>query len=291
MAYDLAKQYKEFVDAAYKAGAATAILETGNEKYKPLGANQLLIPKRTITGCYTTSRSAGLAAATLGNEWETITLAMDRGTEIWLDVMDAEEAKDSLAARVAEFTKESMIPEIDAYRFSKICQDLGASSAFGTLTYDTVITAINAGVAAMDKAEVPKEGRVLFVSADVYQLMVASGEWFNSRPIASNGVIDLNIVQYNGMPVIMVPDSRFYFSQTFGEGTNTPDGSLINFMIVHKPAVIAVVKYSAAYMFGPGEHTINGGHGFYSAPRTYHGCQLLENKTSGVFVHTVTQES
>lgn len=293
MAYDLAKQYAAFVDAEYISGAVTAILETGKEMYKPLGANQLLIPKEDITGCYSYDRTnVGPGIATLTNEYETVDLKMDRGTEVWLDVLDADEAKDSIARKVALFTKKRMVPEIDAYRFHKICQDKGASDAFGTLTYDTVMAAINTGVKAMNKAEVDKDGRILYVNNDILQLMIDSGEWTNMRSVdMANGIIDTRIVMYNGMRVIPVVDSRFYFTQTFGEGTNTPTGSLLNFMIVEPSAVIAVVKYSAAYMFGPGEHTIKGGHGFYSAPRTYHGAQLLENKTAGVYIHTLTVEA
>lgn len=286
---NLASQYSSFVDNVYAAEGVTKLLESGKEMYKPMGASQILVRKQTLSGCYDYTRmsngGSGYEAGTLASTWETLTLTMDRGVEFSLDVLDAEEGKIEAAGIIAQWVKEKLVPEIDLFRFTKIVADKGSVDVSGaTLTYDTVLEAINTGLEALDTAAVTKKGRIIYVSDEVYYKMIKSGEWINQRPVMSNGEIDLNISSYNGCKVIPVNAGVFNTAATFGAGTNTLTGDSINFMILDPQAVIAVIKHSSAYVFGPGEHT--NGDGFFCQTRTYHGLNVLENKTSGIYVNT-----
>jgi hypothetical protein len=199
--------------------------------------------------------------------------------------MDAEEGKIDAIRLISKWVKEKLVPEIDLYRFTKIVTDKGSVNKSGiVLTADNVLEAINTGLETMDNAKVTKRGRVIYVSDEVYYKMIKSGEWINARPVMSNGEIDLNISSYNGCKVLPVSASEFNTAATFGAGSNVLTGDSINFMIIDPAAVIAVVRHSSSYIFAPGEHT--KGDGFLCQARTYHGLNMLENKTDGAYIHT-----
>lgn len=290
MAINLSVEYSNFVDEVYAQEGVTNLLETGKEKYKPLGASQIMVRKQTLSGSYDYTRmtNGGTGFGKVGaiaTAWETLDLTMDRYIDFTLDVMDAEEGKIEAASLLAQWTKESQIPELDLFRFTKIVTDKGSVNVSGaTLTSDTVIEAINTGMLSLDTAKVPKRGRIIYVSDEVYYKMIASGEWINSRPVQSNGQIDLSISSYNGAVVIPVNAGVFNTAATFGAGSNTLTGDSINFMILDPNAVIAVKKHSSAYIFAPGQHTM--GDGFYCVARNYHGLNVLENKVNGIYINT-----
>lgn len=285
MAINYAKDYSNLVDEVYTREGVTRILETSSENYKPLGASQILVNKLTVSGAYDYNRATGWVAGSVGNTWETLDLTMDRGIKIPLDVMDSEESKIEMGRISTMFVKEKLVPEMDLFRFTKMVADKGAVDVAGVvLTFDDVIEAINVGLETMDGSNVTKQGRIIYVSDEIYYKMIKSGEWINNRPVMSNGAIDLSISSYNGSIVIPVNQNLFNTAATFGAGANVLTGDAINFMIVDPKAVIAVIKHSSAFLFSPGEHT--EGDNYLMAVRSYHGLNLLENKTAGVYVHT-----
>jgi hypothetical protein len=131
-----------------------------------------------------------------------------------------------------------------------------------TLTYDTVMVAIKDGIKTLDDAEVNAENRILFVSPDVHQLMSESGEFMNVRTVDSvTGVINTQILNFEGMPIIKVPQNRFYTKFLFNDGTTggqeaggfvpAIDGKVINFIICDKNAPIDVIRYFNPKLIDP----------------------------------------
>ena len=74
------------------------------------------------------------------------------------------------------------------------------------LTVDTVLPAIDLATKQMNGAEVPKEGRQLFVSEEVQDLMNKAV----TRMYGNESGISNEVTTYNRMPVTMVPQTRFY---------------------------------------------------------------------------------
>jgi hypothetical protein len=288
MAINYAKQYTDFVDEVYKQASLTRFLETPSTQYKPVNGNTILINSITVTGCKTYSRTTGYPAGTVANTWADYTLDMERGIKVPIDVMDMEEARIEGGRIANTWLRESFFPELDLYRFTKIYTDFvaaGGSAVDADLTYDTAIDAIDTGIKTMNDNEVPKEGRLVFVSPNYMKLLKQSGEWYYNRTVQqNNGIVNRNITVFDDMPIIEVPSGRFNSAATFGEGTNTLTGKAINFMIVHQPSVIAVIKHSSLKII-PTE--VNGdSDGIIVATREYHGCSLLDNKAlKGVYIH------
>jgi hypothetical protein len=187
--------------------------------------------------------------------------------------------------------------EIDAYRFSKIFS-LCSSDAEATLTNDTVIEAIDTGVYTLDEAKVPRAGRILFVSNATYKLMKQSGEFFPTRNVQmNNGIISRDIVMFDDMPVIPVPQDRFYSAitlydgvtnsngvdQTGGHYVKADGGKDINFMIVYAPSVCPCIKIMEPKIV---DKKFNmQGNGYFYAYQMYHDLLIPTNQKPGVYIH------
>jgi hypothetical protein len=162
------------------------------------------------------------------------------------------------------------------------------------LTNDTVIDAIDTGVYTLDEAKVPRSGRILFVSNATYKLMKQSGEFFPTRNVQmNNGIINRDIVMFDDMPVIPVPQDRFYTAITLYDGTTGGQtaghyvkgaGKDINFMIVYAPSVCPCIKIMEPKIVDKAYNM--DGNGYFYAYQMYHDLLIPTNQRPGVYVHS-----
>jgi hypothetical protein len=288
--------YNNMLDAVYKKGAATAILETNPENIRQSEVNPktIYIKRFSADGLGTYSRASGYVAGDNTVAWDAYVFAMERGRKYNLDALDAIEAYTQAAELMAEIMRVSVIPEIDAYRFSKI-YTLCSHDVSADLTYDTAVSAIDTGIKTLDDAEVPAESRVMFVSNNMYQLMKQSGEWFNMRVAsAPNAVLSRDIQSFDGMPLIRVPSARFRTAFTFNDGTTggqtaggfASGGTAINFMIADQRAITAALKHVKPKMIAPEMNA--DADGWIFAFRLFHDLFIPANKLSGIYLHKAT---
>jgi hypothetical protein len=283
-------KYLEMLDRIYKNSAATSILEAADTQYRisQEDPKTIYLRKMALQGLGDYSRTNGYDSGDITVSWEAHTFAIDRSKKFNLDAMDAREAYTQITEVAAEFQRTHVVPELDAYRFEKMCT-LCSLDVSADLTDDTAIAAIDTGVQTLDDAEVPQEGRVLFVSNAMYQLMKQSGEFINTRLIENPTAINRNITTFDGMPLVKVPTARFYNNFDFsasGAGGFTPNGSAkaLNFIIAYAPAVIAVVKHAAPKIITP---EVNQSYdGWIYAYRVWHDLFIPENKVNGIYIHS-----
>lgn len=289
-----ASKYLEMLDRVYKANAVTSILEAAASKYRFSASDEKTVYLRTLSlqGLGDYSRATGYDSGDATVAWNAHTFAVDRSKKFNLDAMDAREAYQTIAELGAEFERVHVAPEIDAYRFEKICT-LCNVDATADLTDDTTLAAIDVGIATLDDAEVPKEGRVLFVSNTVHTYMKQSNEHFNIRisSAPNNGVINRNIEMFDDMPLIPVPSARFYnnfdFAASGAGGFSPAAGSKkLNFMIAYAPEICAVKKHVAPKIVSPEVNQTYDGWTYYY--RLYHDLFIPTNKLSGVYAHKMS---
>jgi hypothetical protein len=289
--YSFPVAYQNMLDRIYKAEAVTSDLNLADGKYKfsATDAKTVYIKKLALQGLGNYTRDTGYDSGVMTVTWESHTMGQDRSKKFILDTMDSKEAYITIGEVASEFMRLHVIPEIDAYRIGKICS-LCNTDTTGTLTYDTVIKAIRTGVKTLNDNDVPREGRILYVSSEVYQLMQESGEFFKSINVQNNnGVIDTQITSFDGMLIKEVPTSRFYTIFDFatsGAGGFTVNGlgKAINFMIVYKPEIGAVVKHTAPKLVTP--ELNQSADGWIYGFRMYHDLFIVENKLNGVYIHS-----
>ena len=290
-AITLAQSFIPFVDEAYKAESKSAILDTANEFVRFTGANTVNIYNLNPVGMSNYDRDAGFVPGDATGTWQPYVLETDRGRSYQIDVLDNDETLGlSMGYLLNTVERQHIIPEVDAYRFAQYASGAAAAKvvtetlAAGAAT----VASIDAASVALDNAEVPNEGRILFVSPATSGLLKGG-----ITRMIMNDERDVNyaIEMYNDMRVIRVPQPRFQTAITLNAPTTSSGAggfapasgaAAINYMIVHPSAVLQVMKHYAARVFSP-EQNIEAD-AWRVQPRFAHGAWVLAHKTNGIYV-------
>ncbi len=288
----LAQKYLPLLDEIYKAESKTAILDTGAMNLEFINANTVKIYNLALNGLGNYSRSTGFPAGDVTGTWETFTLSQDRGRSFQVDAMDEEESLNlTVGNTLAQFLRVAVIPEIDQYRFAKYAAKAKLTGTPADITSGTtdIPDLIAAAQEKMGDAEVPEEGRILYVSELCYRALKAK----ITRYLANENGVNKNIEVYDDMRVVRVPKGRFATGATIGTDGYTQSGYAINFMIVHPSAVAQVVKHEVPRLFSP---AINQGADAWKIDyRIYHDAFTIEHgtvqgsgesgMTNGIYLH------
>lgn len=284
---ELAKQFVPMLDEVYKLSSLTSKLD-GNPNLVQAGANanEMIIPKLTMQGLGNYSRNGGYVAGDVTMTNETVKCNFDRARMFTVDYMDNLETAGIAFGRLAsEFIRTKVVPELDAFRFAKYCGVTGISkiSAGATLADGAaVVAALRAGTNKMDEDEVPFEDRHLFITPTLHG-MIQDMDTTKSREILARFA-----------DVTLVPQTRFYTAITQYDGSTTgqtaggyikdaTNGLDINFMIIHKPAIIQFEKHVAPKIITPEQNQNADAYKF--GYRNVGIADAYENKVSGIYLH------
>lgn len=282
----LFKQYIAGVlDEVYKNASLTAVLDGANDLVQQgANANELLIPKMSMDGLGDYSKSAGYVQGDVTLEMETVKCNFDRGRMFTVDSMDNIETAGVAFGRLAgEFIRTKVVPELDAFRFASYAGLSGISTTTGAAlsTGADVIAAISAAADGMDDDEVPQSERYLFITPTLFGLVR------DMQTNQSRAVLD----QFAG--AVKVPQSRFYTAidqldgKTSGEEaggyTKATSAKNINFMIIHKPAVIQFEKHVVPKIVTPEQNQDADAWKF--GYRDVSIADGYESKVKGIYLH------
>lgn len=281
----LFKTYIDQLDDVYKFASRSAILES-NAAMVRNGANagEFIIPKIEMDGLGDYSRGNGYKRGKVDVLNETVKCDFDRGRIFNVDAMDNEETAGIAFGRLAsEFVRTKVVPELDAYRFAKYASKAGKKDAAALADGSAVMAAITAAINHMDDKEVPEEGRFLFITP-AHLNAIKSLDTTKSREL---------LATLEGR-IIKVPQARFYSAidqldgSTSGEeagGYKKHTGAKdLNFMMLHKSALIQFSKHTVTKVLTPEENQSADAWAFYY--RSYGIAEVLENKVDAIYVHT-----
>lgn len=285
-----ASRFVPLIDKIYKRASFSSVLDTPEYKVQFTGVNEIKIFKTSTTGLGNYNRSTGYPKGDVVAEWESKKLTQERGKELTFDRMDNEETLGMLVGAVLnDYMRIHVIPELDAYRFAKYASGAGTTVSATLSSADDVINAIDKAVKVQNENEVPGEGRMLFVNSNLQDVLANStGRFVN---IGNGNSINNIIHEYNGIPITYVTPSRFYSQIEIKDGSSAygyekaSSGKDINFLLMRKDAIIQVVKFEKPKIFSPDENQKNDS--FLFQYRNYHDAFILDNKTKGIYVHTV----
>jgi hypothetical protein len=285
---ELVEAYRAIVDGVYKRDSLTARMDAQTLAPPEFdGTPVVKILKISTVGMGTYSRATGYPAGNITAAWESLTLSVERGRAFTLDRMDDEETLGAaMASVIPEYVRTQVIPEIDAYRFAEYASWSGVSTtSAATLSASTILAALNAAKTQMNEDEVPEEGRLLYLSSTVGQYLDAAV----TRMLANEQTVEQRVNMFDGMPVIRVPQSRFYTGLTLDAGATASAGGYskngydLNFMIIHPPAVVQATKLNQVKYFDPDVNQSSDGHLWQH--RLYYGAFVEENKVDGIYYH------
>ena len=286
----LASRYLPILDEIYKAGSKTAVFDMAEDRVRWEGAQTAYIYETDPVGLGDYSRNSGFVPGDVDGTWRGYQITQDRGRSFLVDAMDDEETLGlAFGTLVGEFERTKVIPELDAYRFAKYAKAASDSmkKAESLSTASGTIAAIDLATEKLDDAEVPYEGRILFVNPTIYKYLKGGiTRYTMNRDLQ----LDYNVEMYNDMRVITVPSGRFNTVCTLAQpsahgdaGGYTAAGSTINFMVVHPSAVMQVVKHAIPRIFSPAVNQEADAWKFDY--RVYHDAFVKKNKANGIYVN------
>ena len=280
----LFKKYIDSIDEVYKLAAKTSVLDGDNSLTQAgKGTNEIVIPKISMDGLADYTRNSGYVKGDVTLTYETVQFNYDRGRKFSVDAMDNEEtASVAFGKLAAEFVRTKVVPEVDAVRFAEYAGLTGIGGTTGTLsTGADVIAALRAGTTSLDEAEVPAEERILFIT-----------------PTLKGSVDDLDTTKSKSVldrfgTIVEVPQTRFYTKIDLADGTTSGEeaggyskasaGKDINFMIIHKPALLQYTKHVVNKVITPEANQESDGWLFFY--RAYGLNDAYENKVAGIYCH------
>ena len=286
----LAEKFLPILDEIYKRESLTARLDAKTKPVEFGGVNEIKIFKTSVVGLGNYSRSTGYPAGDVTATWETIALTQERGRAFAIDRMDDEETLGMAFGKLAgEFIRTQVVPEVDAYRFSKWAStaNVSTTNAAALANAAATLAAIDVASGTLDDAEVPQEGRLLFIAQPQYRQLTAAV----TRSLENQSTYDRRLRQLDEMTIIPVPQGRFYTSITLNAGALSNQGGYtkgaaatnLNFILMHPTAVAQATKLANLKIFSPEENQLTDSWLFQY--RLYHDAWVYDNKVSGVYIH------
>lgn len=253
------------------------------------GGRDIKIPKMSLTGLKDYDRDDGYAKGSVTLEYETMTMTMDRGTKFHLDEMDIDETNFLASATTVagEFQRTKVVPEVDAYRYSKIAAECKSNAA----TYDvdplTVLDALIDDIAAVVDEVGENERLVISINSLVKAQLEKLKEFKTIVSVDdfARGEIRTKVRTINGVPLLPVPSARMRDKYLFADGKTdgqkeggfapADDAKQINWIIMPQRAPIAVCKQNRSKIFTP-EQNLNAD-GWVVTYRKYHDLWIKDS--------------
>lgn len=237
MTINLVTKFLPYVDEQFSTESKKSLLT--NQDFNWIGAHTIKVYKVTTskmndydrrgTGSGVTGSRYGTVES-LDATTEELTLKKDRSFTFVIDKLDRDETGQQVqaASALARQQREVVIPEVDRYTYSVMCENAGIKPAAIILTSENIYDEIIKANKELDNAEVPETGRFLVVTPDVYVLMKRCKDITMETDIGNDMRIRGVIANLDGLSVMKIPAARL--PENFG------------FMIVHPCATVAPTK-------------------------------------------------
>lgn len=281
----LASAFVPLLDEVYKLASLTAKLDGAPELARQgANVNEMIIPKLSMDGLGNYSRNDGYITGSVTLTNETVSCNFDRGRMFNVDVLDDQETANIAFGRLAaEFIRTKVVPEIDAFRFATYASASGISSATAAALTDGagVVAALRAAITKMDEDEVPAEDRHLFITPTLHGL-IQDMDTTKSREALTRFATVTDVPQTRFYTKITQNDGKTSGQEAGGyvKGTSAQD---INFMVIHKPAVIQYEKHIAPKIITPEQN--QSADGYKYGYRNVGIADVYENKVAGIYLH------
>lgn len=281
------KNAPELLDKVYQSVSTTADFDIDGALVRAgANANEIIVPKLDMDGLADYDRNSGYTEGDVNLTNETVQFNYERGRKLQTDVIDNEETAGVIMGNLSsEFVRTKVVPEVDAVRYATYAglddiSDISGETGADYKTGEEVLTAISEAMAAMTDSEVPEEGRYLRITSSLL-----NAAKFVART-TNNDILN------SFVNVKTVPQKRFQTKIELLDGTTTKeekggykiadDSKDINFMIIHKPALLQYTKHAKMKVFNPEQD--QDGDRYKMLYRIYGLNDAYENKRAGIVI-------
>ena len=277
----LAQQYP------YLSYFAALLAANNSNLYKSGMGKTMYIPSLEVSGARAVNRDqiTGTFNRNWNNEYQSVTLEMDREWDTLIDPLDIVETNDiaTIANITRAFNEMQKIPEMDAYIAAKLFSFVTTPDTT-TLTAANILEKWDTYLAAMTDARVNRDRVEAYMTPAVYKLLkeAAGITRFVSTDEGIRGV-DRNVARLDGVRITEVPSDVMKSSYVFTEGFAPASGARqINMILVDPMAVAVPVKYETSMMSAPTAQS-KGKYLYYE--RYYYGAFALNKRKAGIMVN------
>ena len=269
MSINYASKYAQKIDEKFARESMTSAAV--NNDYDFVGVktvNVYNIPTAEMNDYNPSGTNRYGTPAELESTVQELTMSQDRSFTFTIDRGTYNDTQMSNAAGAAlqRQIREVVVPEIDKYRFKKMCEGAGNTSG-GTVSRDDAYEKFIMAAAELIEHNIPLTGSVAYVSSHYYQLIKEDPSFIKNGDMAQEMLIKGQIGTIDGIPIIVVPKSYL------------PDN--VEFIITNQAATTSPVKLSE-YKIHDNPPGING---WLVEGRVYYDAFVLENKKNAIYVY------
>lgn len=296
----MAQIFQQALDKQMLVSATSGWMETNVTGIKYNGGDTVRMPSISVGGLGKYNRDTGFVQGSVTLKYNDYKLTQDRGRTFQLDSMDVDESNFIASAGnvMGEFQRLQVVPEIDAYRYSKIASLATTAKqitdAF-TPTAETILAQLDAEIEKLQDVIGDNENLVLVMSTPIRTILN------NAKDIEKHinvtdfkaGSINTKVRTYNDIPIIGVPSARMKSAFTFYDGVtggqtaggfaSATGAKPINWILIARRAPIAISKTDKIRIFSP---DVNQKADAWKLDyRKFHDLWIPTNKLAGVWVN------
>lgn len=286
-----AEQYQQALQHVFKTGLRfEGLYNTGNNgMINFTSAKTIQVPNITTGGFVDVNRDVITNfTRRVDNNYTTYTLEHDREFSTLVDPVDVDET--NMAVTIANITQvfntEHKIPEMDKYMASKLLseyQQKGGTPDEEELTTANILNKFDEYMEQMDEAEVPSEGRVLYVTPKINTMLKNAEAIQRTLEVRGGTNVQRNVRSLDEVEIRIVPSSRMKTVYDFTDGAVAdPTAQQINMILIHNSVLFAPQKYEFVSLDEPTAKT--GGKYLYYE-RKYWDVFVIEQKVDGIIIN------
>ena len=295
------QQFQTVLDAQMLAGATSAFMEANAGQVKYDGGDTVHIPEISMQGLAKYDRDEGFNQGSVTLKFNPYKMTQDRGRTFQLDSMDVNETNFVATAGtvMGEFQRTQVIPEIDAYRYSKISALATAENKVTTgftPAVATILEKLEAEITEIQDVVGEEEGLIIVMSTKLRTILNNADKFNRYLNVAEfkNGSVNTTVKSFNDIPILGVPSARMKTAYVFNDGktANQQAGGFkadtgakdINWIIMPQRAPIAVSKTDKVRIFTP---ELNQKADAWKIDyRKYHDLWIPKNRFAAIRVNT-----
>lgn len=286
-----AAEYSRAMADAYPYLSYFAAIWAANNSnlYKSGMGKTMYIPSLEVAGARAANRNqiTGQFDRNWNNDYQAVTLEMDREWDTLIDPMDIVETNDvaTIANITRAFNEQQKVPEMDAFLAAKLASFVTADTT--ALTSANILQKWDDFLAAMTDARVPRDRVLAYMTPATYKLLKQAAGVTRFVDVGNGQqAISRNIGSMDGVKITEVPSDLMKTSFDFTQGWAAASGAKqINMILVDPAAVAAPVKYETSMMSAPTAQS-KGKYLYYE--RYYYGAFKLNRRVAGIVVNTDT---
>lgn len=237
-----------------------ALYNTENDtRYRWVNSKTIEIPSIKVGGRVDSNRDT-IATATRNydNAWEPKTLSNQRKWSTLVHPADIDQTNQvvSIENITKVMNEEQKFPEMDAYLISKLYSDWTAleyAADTTALTVDNVLTVFDSMMKAMTKKRVTPNGRLLYVTPDVDELIKNAKQISRTFDVqGATSEINRAVKSLDSVKINVVPPELMLTAYNFTNGWAAgASAKQIKMFLVHPNAVITPVSYQFSQLDPP----------------------------------------